>query len=212
MRQAPDQIRKKFGIGLTGGLASGKSTVGRILAENGFIVIDADILAREAVLPGSPLLAEIEEQFGSEFINPDGELNRKALAQNTFQSPERTQKLNQMTHPHIAEIQEKKMAELGLLDNPRFWFYEASLLFENGSWPQYREIWTCVCSPEEQLRRATALRNIDRETAQNIIKLQMPLAEKALKSQRVINTEVPLSELKTSIAKELENLRGGQNS
>jgi dephospho-CoA kinase len=90
-------------IGLTGGIGAGKSTVAKLLAEHGAIVIDADALAREVVAPGTPGLAEVVESFGREVLNDDGSLNREALAGIVFNDPEKRQTLEGITHPRIGE-------------------------------------------------------------------------------------------------------------
>lgn len=90
-------------IGLTGGIGAGKSSVAKLLAEHGAIVVDADALAREVVAPGTPGLAEVVEAFGRDVLNEDGSLNREALAGIVFNDPEKRRTLEGITHPRIGE-------------------------------------------------------------------------------------------------------------
>ncbi|MGB3932470.1 MAG: dephospho-CoA kinase, partial [bacterium] len=99
-------------IGLTGGIATGKSTVSRMLAEKGLPIVDADLIAREVVEPGKPAYREIVQTFGGEILQADGTLNRKLLGKLVFGDPARLQTLNQITHPRIREEIEGRLQAL----------------------------------------------------------------------------------------------------
>lgn len=117
-------------IGLTGGIASGKSTVAAMLRALGAPIVDADLLAREVVEPGTPALAEIEARFGAEVLGPDGRLDRKRLGERVFADPGARAALNAITHPRIAQASAAALAELATAGH-KVAFYEAALLVEN---------------------------------------------------------------------------------
>lgn len=164
-------------IGLTGGIATGKSTVARFLRELGAVVIDADELSREAVMPGSRTLERIVVDFGSDILLPDGGLDRKRLGSLVFSNADKRRTLEQIIHPVIRKLAEEHITraeELGL----RRVFYMAPLLIESGADDRVDEIWVVTVRPDVQLERLMARDGITRETAERIIASQMPLAEK----------------------------------
>ena len=118
-------------IGLTGGIASGKSTVARHLAELGVPVVDADRLAREVVEPGQPALTELVGEFGADILNSDGTLDRKRLGAIVFADPGKRARLNAITHPRIAAQGQAEIARHVTAGVPLV-IYEAPLIVENG--------------------------------------------------------------------------------
>ena len=164
-------------IGLTGGVATGKSTVARFFQEHGSVVIDADEISREAVIPGSRALESIAVEFGTEMLLPDGSLNRKRLGTVIFADADKRRQLEHIIHPEIRRLSEE------LIDRAReagqkLVFYMAPLLIEAGATDRVNEIWVVTTSPEIQLERLMARDGISRAEAQCIIASQMPLAEK----------------------------------
>lgn len=141
-------------IGLTGGIGSGKSTVAAMFARKGAVVVDADEIARRIVEPGSPVLARLAEEFGSDIVLPDGSLNRRLLADRAFASERDTRHLNEITHPAIREL-----AETELADGERTGaavIYEMPLLVETGQ-VSLVDLVVVVDVPEEvQVQRAVA--------------------------------------------------------
>lgn len=139
-------------IGLTGGIATGKSTVSQLIKKQGFPVIDADVIAREIVAPGSPVLADIAEAFGPQVLTEEGDLNRARLAAQVFGDPAKLKRLNAMTHPAIlAKIQ---MAIRALeKEGIRVVFLEVPLLFESGMDKLCEAVIVVTASPEIQLER-----------------------------------------------------------
>jgi dephospho-CoA kinase len=202
------ELCKKWGIGLTGGIACGKTTVARILADKGFLVIDADQLAREAVEPNTKGLAKIVETFGGAILNENGTLNRRLLGETIFSDPEKRQKLEKITHPIIRDLLTAKLQERGLFQNPRFWFYEASLLYETGRNQDFRLIWCVYCPQQLQIARLKTRDNRDREMAEKIIASQLPAQEKANRADVVIDTSSPIDELEAKIRHALNQLPG----
>lgn len=140
-------------IGLTGGIGSGKSTVASLLAERGAIVIDADSIARRIVEPGSPVLANLVEEFGADILQADGSLNRGELARRAFVSERATRHLNEITHPAIRELAE---VELTAAEVSGPVVYEMPLLVETGQVSLVDYVVVVDLPEAEQLARAVA--------------------------------------------------------
>lgn len=165
-------------IGLTGGIASGKSSVACILKELGIPVIDADLLAREAVLPGSRALEEIAMMFGSDLITGDGTLDRKRLGAVVFGDPDKRRSLESILHPEIKRLGEARIAA-EIAAGRHLLVYMAPLLIEAGAVDRVDEIWVVTVRSEIQLERLTARDGISKEDALRIISSQMSLEKKA---------------------------------
>jgi len=164
-------------IGLTGGIATGKSSVAGFFEHLGIPVIDADQLARDAVLPGSASLNKIAALFGSEVIADDGTLHRKYLGSLIFSDPEKRRKLEEILHPAIRQLAEVRIAEEAEAGHNRL-IYMAPLLIEAGATDRVDTVWVVTVRPEIQIERLMARDGISREQAEQMIASQMPLAEK----------------------------------
>jgi dephospho-CoA kinase len=186
-------------IGLTGGIASGKSTVARLFAAQGAAVIDADQLAREAVRPGTTALAAIVAAFGTEILHPDGTLNRAALGSIVFADPEARRRLEQITHPAIRELATRRLQALRDAGVPLV-FYMAPLLIEAGATDRVDEIWVVHVSPPVQLARLMARDNLTRQEAEARVASQMPLEEKRRHGRVVIDNSGALTETERQVA------------
>ena len=173
-------------IGLTGGIASGKSTVARFLEEKGAAVIDADSLSREVVRPGSAALERIAAVFGAEMLLPDGSLDRKRLAGVVFAFADKRCHLEEIIHPEIRRLADEHLARLEA-EGKRVVFYMAPLLIEAGNVDRVDELWVVTVTPEVQLGRLMRRDNIGQEEAERIIASQMPLAEKERHARVVID-------------------------
>jgi len=173
-------------IGLTGGIASGKSTVARLLASQGIPVIDADQLARDAVLPGTAALRQIAESFGSRVLDSDGALDRNVLAEIIFADPVARKKLEGILHPAIKELAEKQLAELRRREEPVA-VYMAPLLIEAGVTDRVDEIWVVYVDRETQLLRLMARDGVSRESAEQRLVAQLSMDEKAAYGRIVID-------------------------
>lgn len=173
-------------IGLTGGIASGKSSVARLIEERGVPVIDADQLAREAVKPGSPALERIADVFGREVVSVDGTLDRKRLGTLVFADADKRRQLETILHPEIRRLGEEQIARAATAGQ-RVLVYMAPLLIEAGAADRVDEIWVVTVRPEIQLQRLMDRDGIDRAAAQRIIDSQMPLAEKAAHGRILID-------------------------
>lgn len=173
-------------IGLTGGIATGKSTVARFFATRGIPVIDADQLARDAVLPGTPALEQIVSRFGQKILTSDGALDRKRLAALVFPDPVKRRQLEDILHPNIRQLAKAQIAQAAAAGHKHL-IYMAPLLIEAGATAIVDEIWVVTVRPEVQLERLIRRDGISPELAASIIAAQMPLAEKEARGTVVID-------------------------
>jgi dephospho-CoA kinase len=181
-------------FGLTGGIASGKSAVAKMLRDRGVPIIDADVLAREVVAPGTDGLAEIVKTFGREVLGEDGGLDRKKLAAVVFDDDEKRKKLNAIVHPRVATLTFQRAAEQRDEGEPLV-CYEAALIVENGLASMFRPL-VVVATPEEvQLERAAARDAATIDEVRARIRAQMPLAEKIAVADHVIENTGTLEDL-----------------
>jgi dephospho-CoA kinase len=174
-------------IGLTGGIGSGKSTVARLIAQRGVPVIDADGLAREAVAPGQPALADIAAAW-PQVIAADGTLDRKRLGALVFADPAARRQLEAITHPRIKALAAARIATLAQQGH-KLAFYEASLLVESGRYHDYDGLVVVRASVENQLRRAMARDGFTEAEARARIAAQLPLEEKLRVATAVIDND-----------------------
>ncbi len=196
MRQqkAPGAIKV---IGLTGGIATGKSTVARFFSELGIPVIDADQLARDAVLPGSPALEQIASRFGPEAVlTHDGVLDRRRLGELIFSDPEKRLLLEGILHPEIRKLAEERIAQAAADGHKRL-IYMAPLLIEAGATDRVDDLWVVTVRPEIQLERLITRDGINRELAERMVGSQMPLSEKARHGSVVIDNSGSEAETRT---------------
>jgi dephospho-CoA kinase len=193
-------------FGLTGGLASGKSTVAARFRDHGVPVIDADRLAREVVEPGTPGLAAVVEAFGREVLAADGSLDRARLAELVFGDRDRRRALNAILHPRIAAASAQRVAELGAAGE-RLCCYEAALLVENGLADAFRPLVVVAVDEEEQVVRAMARDACTEEQARARLAAQLPLAKKVAAADYVIDTSGPREKTAQRIDEVLAEIR-----
>ncbi len=179
-------------IALTGGIAAGKSTVGRRLAELGAFRIDADQLARDVVEPGTPGLRAIRDRFGAEVIRPDGALDRAALGSRVFGDAEALADLNAIVHPAVRELAGRRIAEATAEDPDVIVVYEIPLLVETGGRAASAVPWdlVVVADAPAELRadRLVALRGMDRAEAERRIGSQASDADRRAIADVLIDT------------------------
>ncbi|MEX1031107.1 MAG: dephospho-CoA kinase [Paenibacillaceae bacterium] len=165
-------------IGLTGGIASGKSTVSSYLVAMGAVLIDADQIAREVVLPGSPALGKIKQLFGSSVITDEGTLNRKKLGEHIFANELSRKQLEGILHPEIRAIMKQRMNELEA-DNPRrLVVVDVPLLFESGLASMFEMVMLVYVPREVQLERLMNRDGLSRVQAEARLEAQMPIEQK----------------------------------
>jgi len=183
-------------FGLTGNIASGKSTVAARYRARGLPVIDADQLAREVASPGSEGLAAIRAAFGDGVLGPDGSLDRRALAAVVFADLERRRQLNAITHPRIAALGMQRAAELGARGEPLA-CYEATLLVENGLADAFRPLVVVTAPEEARIARAVARDTATRDEVLARVRAQLPEDRKSAIADFVIRNEATLEALVT---------------
>jgi len=159
-------------IGLTGGIASGKSVVAARLAEHGAVVVDADQVAREVVEPGTPALARIAEEFGDTVISSDGSLDRAALGAVIFNSPEKREALNAITHPAVGIRSKELFAAAAAADPDAIVVYDVPLLVEAGRTDEFELIVVVTASQETRIERMVKLRGMSHDEAARRINSQ----------------------------------------
>ncbi len=186
-------------IGLTGGIATGKSTVSRLLAERGATIIDADVIAREIMEPGHPVLAAVSERFGPGVLHPDGTLNRKKLGEIVFSHPEERKALEALTHPAIRAEMNRRMEELEAADPHRLVVADIPLLYESGLDPLYDQIMVVYVPREVQLTRLMLRDGLSKEAAEQRISAQMDIEIKKERADILIDNSGGLEETKRQI-------------
>ncbi len=195
-------------IGLTGGIASGKSKVAELLARRGATILDADVLAREVVEPDRPALVAIREKFGPAVVKPDGTLDRQALAAIVFADPARRKQLEAIVHPAVralARLRIRTLAELPEADRPRWVVEVVPLLYEVGLQGEFDEVWVVGCSPEGQLSRLRQRDGLELDAARARLSAQWPIADKIARADRVIDNGGSLADLELIVAAALRD-------
>jgi dephospho-CoA kinase len=179
-------------IGLTGGIGTGKTTVSNYLANRYHLpVLDADIYAREAVQPGSPVLSKICDRYSLDVLLPDGTLNRKRLGEIVFNNSTERQWLEQQIHPYVRD---RFQSQLDTLVAPLV-VLVVPLLFEAGMTDLVTEIWVVSCSPEQQLNRMMERDRLSLEQAQARLNSQLPIQEKIARADVVLDNSSTLETL-----------------
>ncbi len=202
-------------VALTGGIASGKSTVCRLLREKGAHVLDSDLLAREVVRKGSPAWEEIVSHFGEGILAPDGEIDRVKLGEIVFSDPSEREFLNRTTHPRIFQLMAERLRELDqrtggkgvvILDIP--------LLVEAGAEKLFHLNLVVDAPPEEQVRRLVKDRGLTEEEAWMRIKSQASREERLRHADLVIENSGSLQELEDQVSRTWREIlsRAGKRS
>ena len=183
-------------IGLTGGIGSGKSTVARMLAERGAVVIDADALARDAVAPGTPGFAAVRERFGDQIVTAAGELDRAALASIVFSDDQARRDLEAIVHPEVRLRIAQVIADHAGTDDVIV--LDSPLLIESGAHRDVAIVVVVSAQPQTQLDRLRG-RGMDEADAKARLATQLPLEEKAALADVVLDNEGSVDELTTQV-------------
>jgi len=193
-----------FRVGLTGGIATGKSFCLRRFAKRGVPVIDADIVSREVVEPGSPALEAIRSRFGASVIAPDGRLDRAALAAVVFSNRAARAELESIIHPEVY----RRINEWFANQPPgvRFAIADIPLLFETGHEHDFECVVVCACEPFEQLRRLIGRDRLTEEEARARLAAQWPIVEKIARGDFVIRTDGTFDETDAQVNEVFEAL------
>ena len=188
-------------LGLTGGIASGKSTVSRILKDLGAIIIDADETAHSAIEPNKPAWRDIVSNFGQEILKPDMTINRERLGEIVFLDSEQLNLLNHITHPRIMESLKDDFQKIKASSPDAIVVLEVPLLYETFMERMCDEVWVVWVDRETQLKRLMARNSYSEEEAIRRIDSQIPLDEKARRADVVIDNRGTIEETISSATK-----------
>ena len=188
-------------VGLTGGLACGKSFVGHSLADLGCYLIEADKLGHEVMLPGAEAYDAIVQEFGPQVLDSDGRINRRKLSGIVWNDPERLGKLSSLVHPPVQVREEVRMAEIARTDPRAIVVVEAAILVETGRYKCFDRLIVVTCASEQQMERALERGSYNKEEILARLNRQLPLAEKLRVADYVIDTsgakEATLEQVRT---------------
>lgn len=201
-----NELSQKWGIALTGGIASGKSTIAESLRLRGFTVIDADQASRLVVLPGTEGFQELLASFGPDILTASGEMDRAKMRDIIFKSPEKRIALEQIIHHRLAAVSEELLRREELFQRPRPWFYEASLIYERKRAGDFSRVWVAYCPRAMQIERVMARDHITLEAAETILAAQMPPEDKVKQADYVIHSDCDRRELELRIDQALKTL------
>jgi dephospho-CoA kinase len=186
-------------FGLTGGIASGKTTIARFFEEKGAKVIDADAIAHELLRPPHPEREAIIRQFGKQILNESGEIDRAKLGELIFLDADRRRELEATLHPRIIATQEE-IAQRYYRDDARaVILVEAALIFEAGASERFSKIVVAWCTPEQQIERLIAKTGMSRRAAEARIAAQLPAGEKRRRADYVIDCSGTLEQTRNSV-------------
>ncbi len=194
-------------VGLTGGLASGKTFVARLLEDLGCHVIQADRLGHEVLRRGGEAYDGVIREFGAEILAPDGEVDRKALGKIVFSDPARLATLNSLVHPHVFQRQQEFFDQVARSDAHGIAVVEAAIMIETGSCKRYDRLVLTVCPPEVQIRRFMERDGATEEEARHRLERQMPLEEKRKFADYVIDTSGAKEETARQVRAVYQRLR-----
>lgn len=185
-------------VGLTGGIAAGKSTVGEMFVALGAHLIQADAISHELMQPGKPVYQEVVRHFGTGILDPDGRVNRARLAESAFGQPSRIQELNQIVHPAVVKRQEEWMDEISRRHPRGIAIVEAALILEAGAVRQLDRLVVVTCRPEQRVERWAERRRVDMDAARAEVTrrmaAQLPDEEKIKAADYVIDNSGSLDE------------------
>ena len=194
-------------VGLTGGVASGKTAISQILKEEGAYLIDADQIARELVQPHTATWNELIKVFGKEILQEDGSIHRKRLAAKVFSDPEQRNLLNQILHPRIKAEMNRRVKEIGQKDPNAMVVIDAALLIELGDHREMDKVIIVTSTEKQQIERLKKRDGVDQEEAQRILFSQMPLEEKLKVANFVIQNEGSFEETRRRVKEIFQELK-----
>ncbi len=197
-------------VGLTGGIACGKSAVARMFAELGVYVIQSDQVAHELYRPGGPVYAEVVQRFGRAIVKPDGEIDRAKLASIAF-GENRIEELNRIVHPAVIQHQSKWIFEIASKEPDAIAMIEAALIFEAGTNNRFEKMVVVTCQPEQKVARFAQRAGIDEAAAKAEVerrtKAQWPDEEKIKRADYVIDNSGPLDQTQAQVKKVFAELK-----
>jgi dephospho-CoA kinase len=186
-------------VGLTGGLASGKTFVAAVLEQLGCRVVSSDRLGHEAIRRDGESFARVIEEFGNGILGADGEIDRSRLGKIVFSDEAKLKKLSSLVHPYVLKKQESIFAQITAQDSGSIVVCEAAIMIETGSYSRYDRIVVAVCPPELQVRRYCAREGVSMTDALARLALQIPIEEKRKYADYVIDTAGTKQETKRQV-------------
>lgn len=186
-------------VALTGNIASGKSTVANLLQQRGATIIDADILARDAIAPGTRGFDLVVEQFGPRVVTPHSTIDRAWLRERVFKDPQQRQALNDIVHPIVGQLRSEAVRDARKRGD-RIVISDIPLLYEVGLEQLFQYVILVDASEETRLQRLVKLRGLDESTARAMIAAQMPSEEKRARATWVIDNNGALDALEPQVA------------
>ena len=186
-------------FGLTGGIASGKSTVAAAFKELGARIIDADKIGHELLRSSSPVFPEITSAFGPDILDSAGEIDRQRLGPLVFADPAKLAQLNAILHPHIINSVEQRAREYRAQDPAAVVIVDAALIYEAGIGGRFRKMIVAWCRPEQQIERLMAKAGVSREEAEQRIASQLPAEEKRRRADFVIECTGSIEETRRQV-------------
>ncbi len=196
-------------VGLTGGIAAGKSVVGEMLAALGAHLIQADQISHQLMQPGQTVYQEVVRHFGEGILNPDRSVNRPKLAEAAFSG--RIQELNRIVHPAVLQRQKEWMAEIGQRDPQAIAIVEAALILEAGATQDFERLIVVTCRPEQRVQRWAERMNVDEDTARREVTrrmaAQLPDEEKIRAADYVIDNSGSLDETQKQVSQVYAQLK-----
>jgi dephospho-CoA kinase len=194
-------------VGLTGGVASGKSAVSQILREEGAYLIDADQIARELVQPHTPTWKVLIRVFGKEILEKDGTIHRKKLAAKVFSDTQQRNLLNQILHPRIKKEMNRRVKEIGQKDPGAIVVIDAALLVELGDHREMDKVIVVTSTEAQQIERLRERDGLEKEEARKILSSQMSHEEKLKVADFVIGNEGSLEETRRKAKEVFQELK-----
>jgi dephospho-CoA kinase len=188
-------------IGITGGIGSGKSTVTGFLQDRGYPVVDADLIARKIVEPGSTTLVRLEARFGKGILKENGELDRKKLADLAFSSAANKVDLDKITHGAIFDEIHRQIETLRVQRNPRLVFVDAALMIETGLYKKMDEVWLVTAKETLRVKRVATRDQLDDAQVKQRIRMQMSDQQKAPHALHLIDNSGTKDELYQKLEK-----------
>ena len=194
-------------VGLTGGLACGKSHAAQVFAELGAFIIDADKVAHAVMAPGLPAYRDVVARFGPEVLHPDGAINRKRLGDIVFADPAALRDLNAIVHPRVFDEQARLVVEYVQHSLHGIVLFDAPLLIETGAHRRVGRVVVVFCDPALQLVRLMNRDHLGREAALTRIRSQMPIEDKLAQADYRIDTSGTFKETRTQIEQIYKDLQ-----
>ena len=193
-------------VGLTGGIASGKSTVSGMFRDIGVPVIDADVIAREVVAPGSRALEAIVDAFGGEILTEEKSLNRARLGEIVFSDPAKKKVLERILHPEIIAEQDRRLRGLEQEGRTPVAVVDAAVMIESGSWKRFDSIVVVDCDESQQIGRLRRRNGMNEKEAIRRVNAQMPLSEKVKYADHVIDNRGSIDDTRKQVEALMELL------